>query len=209
VRHGETEWSRDLRHSSFTDVPLTALGERQAKALGPVLAALHPVLVLISPTGRAYRTAELAGLTGLAGTETEPDLVEWNYGGYEGMTTAQVRREHPRWTIWAGHPPPGGETAEQVGVRVDRVLARARAALPAGNVLAIGHGHCCRVLTARWLGLAARDGRLFALDPASPCALGTEHGGPVLHRWNLDNPLDNPATGAPVRAATSPTTDAP
>ena len=193
VRHGETEWSRDLRHTSITDIPLTEFGEREARALGPMLAALRPVLVLISPTGRARRTAELAGLTGLTGAVIEPDLVEWNYGAYEGLTTAEVRRDHPGWTIWDSHAPPDGETAEQVGIRVDRVLARARATLPEGNVLAIGHGHCGRVLTARWLGLPPSSGRLFALDPASPCALGIEHESPVLRRWNLGNPANLPA----------------
>jgi broad specificity phosphatase PhoE len=184
VRHGETEWSRGGRHTGSTDVPLTPFGERQAAALAPVLATLRPVLVLASPRERARRTAELAGAT----AETDPDLAEWAYGEYEGVTTPEIRRDRPGWTIWTGDPP-GGETAAQVGARADRVLARAHEAMPAGDVLLFTHGHFGRVLAARYLGLPVDGGRLFALGPASPCLLGTEHGFPVIQRWNLPNPV--------------------
>jgi probable phosphoglycerate mutase len=187
VRHGETEWSRTGRHTGRTDVPLTPLGDKQAAALAPMLAALlagrPPALVLTSPRVRARRTAELAGLP--AGVE--PDLAEWEYGKYEGLTTPQIRQNRPEWTIWTGDPP-GGETAAQVGARVDRLLARVHAALPAGDVVLFAHGHVGRVVAARYLGLPAAGGRLFALEPAAPCLLDTEHGSPVISRWNLPNP---------------------
>ena len=186
IRHGETEWSRDGRHTSTTDLPLTPNGERKAAALAPVMAKVAPALVLVSPRLRARRTAELAGL---ATVDVEPALVEWDYGEYEGLTTPQIRQHRPQWTIFT-EDPPGGETAGQVGDRADRVLERARAALATGNVVLVAHGHIGRVLTARWLGLPARDGRLFALGPAAPCVLGTEHARPVIDRWNLPNPLD-------------------
>ncbi|HSV68082.1 MAG TPA: histidine phosphatase family protein [Mycobacteriales bacterium] len=188
VRHGETEWSRTGRHTSHTDLPLTPYGERQARELAPVLAGLTPALVLSSPLERAQRTAELAGLDQIC---IEPDLVEWDYGEYEGRTTPEIRQARPGWTIWTGDPP-GGETAAQVAARVDRVLARARAALPAGQVVLMTHGHAGRVLAARWLGLGPAEGRLFALLPAAVCVLGTEHGDPVLDRWNLPTPPDRP-----------------
>jgi len=185
VRHGQTEWSRDGRHTSRTDLPLTEYGEKQAAALAPVLGALRPVLVLTSPLRRTRRTAELAGLL----AEPDPDLTEWHYGDYEGLTTPQIHQDRPGWTIWTGDPP-GGETAEQVGPRADRVLARAAAALESGPVVLVTHGHFGRVLAARYLGLPADHGRLFALEPAAPCLLGLEHEHPVIDRWNLPNPLD-------------------
>ncbi len=194
IRHGETEWSRNGRHTGRTDLPLTPHGEKQAAALAPMLAAvrpapmlpaLRPALVLTSPRQRARRTAELAGLA----AEVEPGLAEWDYGAYEGLTSPEIHRERPGWTIWTGDPP-GGETAEQVGARVDRVLARVRAALGQGDVVLFTHGHSGRVVAARYLGLAVADGRLFALGPAAPCLLGTEHGSPVVERWNLPNPVD-------------------
>jgi probable phosphoglycerate mutase len=187
VRHGETEWSRDGRHTSRTDVPLTPHGEEQARALGPLLARARPALVLTSPRQRAKRTAELAGL--LPSTVDE-DLAEWDYGGYEGLTTPEIRQGRPDWTIWSGDPP-GGETAAQVGARADRVLRRVGAAVPRGEVVVVAHGHFCRVLAARWLGLEPTGGRLFALDAAAPCLLGTEHGTPVVRRWCLPNPADS------------------
>jgi broad specificity phosphatase PhoE len=189
VRHGETEWSRGGRHTGRTDLPLTPFGEEQAVALGAalrrVLGGREPALVLASPRVRALRTAELAGLP----AEAEPDLVEWDYGRYEGLTTPEIRRERPEWTIWTGDPP-GGETAAQVGARVDRLLARVRGALSAGPVVVFTHGHAGRVVAARYLGLPVDCGRLFALDPAAPCVLGTEHANPVILRWNMPNPVD-------------------
>jgi probable phosphoglycerate mutase len=191
VRHGETEWSRSGQHTGRTDLPLTARGEEQAKALGGVLAAVldglpEPALVLSSPRQRALRTAQLAGLA----ADPDPDLVEWDYGSYEGLTTPRIREERPGWTIWTGDPP-GGETAGQIEVRVDRLLERVRAALPAGPVVLFGHGHCGRVIAARYLGLPVDAGRLLLLRPANPCVFGTEHGNPVIERWNLPNPVDS------------------
>jgi broad specificity phosphatase PhoE len=187
IRHGETEWSKARFHTGVTDVPLTGYGERQARALKPMLAGLRPALVLVSPRQRATRTAELAGL---APVTVSDDLVEWNYGEYEGITTATIRETRPGWTIWKGDPP-GGETAAQVGARADRVLAGLiRPALAAGPVVVVAHGHLGRVLTARWLDLPPVDGRHFALDPAAPCLLGTEHDAPVVHRWNLPAPVE-------------------
>jgi broad specificity phosphatase PhoE len=191
VRHGETEWSRARRHTGRTDLPLTRRGERQALALAPVLARLRPALVLCSPRLRARRTAELAGLTG---TVVDADLAEWDYGEYEGLTIAQIRAGRPGWTIWDGDPP-GGETAEAVVARADRVLDRVRAALGSGDVVTVGHGHFSRVLAARWLGLPPSAGGMFTLEPAAPCALGEEHGRPAVVRWNLADPLGDDADG--------------
>jgi probable phosphoglycerate mutase len=189
VRHGETEWSRSGRHTSVTDVPLTEAGERQARALAPLLAGVCPATVFVSPRGRAIRTAELAGLTDLCTIEVAEDLAEWAYGEYEGVTTAEIRKTRPGWTIWTGDPP-GGETAAEVGARADRMLDRIAAALAAGPVVTVGHGHFSRVLTARWLGLPVTGGSLFVLGPASPCLLGSEHGQPAVHRWNVPNPAE-------------------
>lgn len=189
VRHGETEWSRAGKHTGVSDIPLTYVGERQARSLFPVLANVCPALVLTSPRERARRTAELAGLAELCRVEVDEDLAEWAYGEYEGITTPEIRRTAPGWTIWAADPP-GGETAEQVRVRADRVLARIRVALTDGPVVAVGHGHFSRVLAARWLGLPVASGGMFVLGPASPCLLGSEHGTPAIHRWNVPNPAE-------------------
>jgi probable phosphoglycerate mutase len=190
VRHGETEWSRDRKHTGRTDIPLTPRGEQQAGALGPLfgslLGSLPPALVLVSPRQRARRTAELAGLVPCT---VDQDVAEWDYGEYEGLTTPEIRQDRPGWTIWSADPP-GGETAAQVGTRADRVLARVRAALPAGDVIVVSHGHFGRVLAARWLGLEPAGGGMFALEAAAPCLLDTEHGEPVVHRWSVPNPAD-------------------
>ena len=191
LRHGETEWSRDGQHTGRTDVPLTPKGVADATALAPVVArrvARDPlVAVFASPAQRAQRTAELAGLTV---TRTDPDLWEWDYGGYEGITTAEIHRDRPGWSLWrdgvipgdAGHP---GETVEEVGERVDRVLKRAMPLLEEGDVALVAHGHVLRVLTARWLGLPPVDGRLFLLDTGTVSSLGTEHDDPVILSWNV------------------------
>ena len=192
IRHGETEWSRSGRHTSVTDVPLTPMGERQARALAPLLAEVCPATVFVSPRSRAMRTAELAGLAGLCTVEVLADLAEWAYGEYEGVTTPEIRESDPDWTIWTSDPP-GGETAEQVGARADRVLERVRAALADGPVVTVGHGHFSRVLTARWLRLPVSGGAMFVLGPASPCLLGSEHGRPAVHRWNVPNPAERDA----------------
>jgi len=189
VRHGETEWSRSGRHTSITDVPLTPMGEKQARALAPLLAGVCPATVFTSPRSRAIRTAEVAGLADVCPIVVTDDLAEWAYGDYEGVTTAEIRKTRPGWTIWTGDPP-GGETAAEVGARADRMLARIRAALQNGPVVTVGHGHFSRVLAARWLDLPVADGALFVLGPASPCLLGEEHGRPAVHRWNVPNPAE-------------------
>jgi broad specificity phosphatase PhoE len=178
VRHGQTEWSREGRHTSSTDVPLTEEGVAVAKSLAERLAGERFGLVLTSPRQRARRTAELAGFPD---AHVEPGLVEWDYGDYEGLTTEQIRRRVPGWTVWT-HGCPGGESAEQVGRRLDRVVAKARE--HGGRVLVFGHGHALRVLAARWLGQQAEDGRLYRLDTATVGSLGYEREAPVLLRWN-------------------------
>jgi probable phosphoglycerate mutase len=177
VRHGETEWSRDGRHTSTTDLPLTPDGEAVAEGLSAVLGDEHFDLILTSPRLRARRTAEL---TGFGSAEIDDDLVEWNYGSYEGITTAQIRETVPDWTVWS-HPVPGGETAEQVAERLDRVIARARSV---DQALVFGHGHALRALAARWLGLPANEGRLFRLDTATVSVLGFERESPTILHWN-------------------------
>ncbi|QHC32302.1 MULTISPECIES: histidine phosphatase family protein [unclassified Streptomyces] len=188
VRHGETEWSRSGQHTSFTDLPLTDHGEEQAKSLAPLLSGRTYALVLSSPLGRALRTAELAGLTG---AEPEPDLHEWDYGGYEGITSAEIHRTRPGWDLWTDGAAPGpkghpGESPAEVGARADRVLARVAAALAADgpDVVLVAHGHFLRVLTARRLGLAPAQGRLFQLATGTVSRLSTEHGQPVIAEWN-------------------------
>ena len=178
VRHGETAWSRGWRHTSVTDVPLTERGVEQARELRDRLAGHSFVLALTSPRSRARRTAELAGFPEAV---VDDDLVEWSYGNYEGVSTAEIRTTVPGWTVW-DHPTPGGETAEEVGARCDRVLERARRA--GGDVLLFGHAHALRVLTARWLGLDATDGRRFRLDTGTISVLGHERETPVIRTWN-------------------------
>jgi probable phosphoglycerate mutase len=186
VRHGETEWSAEGRHTGRTDVQLTAAGEAAAAALAPALARRPIRAAFTSPASRAERTAGLAGLTG---AEPDPDLQEWDYGGYEGLTAAQIRAERPGWYLWRDGVIPGdaarpGETLDQVGARADAVLARVRPLLADGDVALVGHGHTLRVLTARWLRLEPVGGRLFRLDTGSVSVLGTEHGEPVIRSLN-------------------------
>ncbi|TCC42225.1 histidine phosphatase family protein [Kribbella speibonae] len=178
VRHGETEWSRSGRHTSVTDLPLTPEGERIATSLRDRLAGESFDLVLTSPRQRARRTAELAGFPD---AEIDDDLVEWNYGDYEGITTAEIRETVPGWTVW-DNPVPHGETAADVATRLDRVNARL-AAVP-GDVLVFGHSHALRGLTARWLELDVTEGRHFVLNTATISTLGWERGSPAIHRWN-------------------------
>ncbi len=187
LRHGETEWSRDHRHTGRTDVPLTPVGEAAAAALAPALAARPIVAAFTSPARRAARTAELAGL---AGAKRDPDLWEWDYGGYEGETTPAIRSQRPGWYLWRDGVIPGdaehpGETVQQVGARADAVLARVRSLLEQGDVALVSHGHMLRALTARWLLLEPDYGRLFALDTGTLSTLGTEHGEPVITSWNV------------------------
>jgi len=182
IRHGETEWSLTGRHTGTTDIPLTAHGEEQAKALGAVVGGERFRLVLTSPLVRARRTAALAGLSA---AEVDGDLTEWDYGDYEGRTTAEISAELGRpWTVFADGVR-GGETAEQVGARADRVLARVRPIVAEGGAVGlVAHGHLLRVLAARWLGLRPSDGALFKLDAGSISRLGTEHERPVIALWN-------------------------
>lgn len=179
VRHGETRWSRTGQHTSVTDLELTGDGEAVAARLAAALDGRSFAQVLTSPRRRARRTAELAGFVH---AEPDDDLAEWSYGDYEGLTTPQIRETDPTWSIWTGTTP-GGETAEQVGTRLDRVVARARAA--DGATLVFAHGHSLRVLAARWLGLDVADGRIFDLDTATVCVLGDDRGTPVVKRWNV------------------------
>ena len=187
LRHGETAWSRDLRHTGRTDVPLTPAGEAAAAALAPALVARKIRATFTSPARRAVLTASLAGLTGAT---TDPDLQEWDYGGYEGRTTVEIRTERPGWYLWrdgvipgdAAHP---GETIDQVGARADAVLARVTPLLADGDVALVAHGHLLRVLTARWLRLEPAAGRLFRLDTGTLSTLGTEHDEPVISSWNV------------------------
>ena len=193
LRHGETEWSRSGRHTGRTDIPLTARGEAAAAALAPAVARLDIGAVFTSPAGRAVRTAQLAGLARPDvpwPVKVDADLWEWDYGGYEGRTTADIQVDRPGWYLWrdgviAGDAEHPGETVRHVGERVDAVLARVRPLLAEGDVALVGHGHCLRILTARYLGLDASDGRLFALDTGTLSTLGTEHGKPVISAWNV------------------------
>ncbi|MEU8033750.1 histidine phosphatase family protein [Streptomyces sp. NPDC049099] len=188
IRHGQTEWSLSGRHAGRTDVPLTEAGEAAAAALAPRLAGRPLVAVFSSPLSRAMRTAELAGLTGV---RPDPDLVEWDYGGYEGLTAAQIRETRPGWDLWrdgvipggAGHP---GERLEQVAARTDAVLDRIRPLLSEGDVAVVAHGHLARVLTVRWLGLNASASRLLGHPhPGTLSFLATEDGQPLISAWNV------------------------
>ncbi|MGW6946644.1 histidine phosphatase family protein [Streptomyces xanthophaeus] len=188
VRHGETAWSADGRHTGRTDVPLTARGVEEALSLAPYFRDRHPALVLTSPLSRAVATAELAGLTE---GRPDPDLLEWDYGGYEGVTTVEIQRTRPHWSLWSDGVPPGnaahpGESAAQVGARADRALARVAPVLAVGggDAVLVAHGHFLRVLTARYLGLPPEEGRLFLLRTGTVSELSTEHGLPVIAGWN-------------------------
>ena len=181
IRHGETEWSATHRHTSYTDLPLTPDGERQAVALGKALAGRSFAGVLCSPRRRARHTADLAGL---AVTDVTEDLAEWNYGEYEGLTTPEIRRTRPDWNLWTDGCP-GGESPAQVGARIDRVLDTVRPLAAAGDVAIVGHAHSLRVLGARWVGLTPAGGALLRLDTATLSTLGAEHERMVILRWNV------------------------
>jgi probable phosphoglycerate mutase len=179
VRHGETEWSASGRHTSHTDVPLTDEGRRRAQALRPELAGWSFGLVLCSPLLRARQTCELAGFGEVA--ELCPELHEWDYGEYEGLTTPQIREINPDWNLWRDGCP-GGEKPAEVQARADLVLDRLRSA--GGDALAFAHGHILRVLTARWLGMEVAAGARFALAAAGVGVLGFERETEVLVGWN-------------------------
>ena len=179
VRHGETDWSRTGRHTGGTDIPLTARGRREAEAIGTALRGWRFAQVLSSPLARAADTCRLAGFGETA--QQWPELAEWDYGAYEGLTTAQIRTIRPGWTLWRNGVP-DGETIAQVGARADQVIPHLRS--PTGAIAVFSHGHFLRVLAARWLGLAAEDGRLFALDAGTISSLGYEHETPAIRLWN-------------------------
>ncbi|HET9324881.1 MAG TPA: histidine phosphatase family protein [Gaiellaceae bacterium] len=185
VRHGETEWSRDGRHTGHTDIPLTEVGRAQARALAAGLRGWSFDRVLTSPLSRAAETARLAGFGETAALRDE--LREWDYGAHEGRTTAEIREERPGWTLWRDGVP-DGETAADLAARLDRVLAELEQT--EGAALVFAHGHSLRVLAARWLGLEPGAGRLLALDPATISVLGHERETRVLLRWNA--PLGRP-----------------
>ncbi len=193
LRHGQTEWSKAGKHTGRTDVPLTTVGAATAAALAPTLAKRQIVAVFTSPAARAVWTAKLANLEGAGGrypVKQDPDLWEWDYGGYEGMTTPQIQEQRPGWYLWRDGVIPGdaehpGETVSQVGARADRVLARVTPLLRDGDVALVAHGHVLRVLTARYLELPPDGGRLFRLDTGTISTLGTEHAEPVILTWNV------------------------
>ena len=180
IRHAETEWSAAKRHTGRTDIPLTPTGERQADALGRSLAARRFALVLCSPLRRARQTCELVGY-GKVATMTD-DLLEWDYGVYEGKTTKEIRLEQPGWSIWTASVAKG-KSIEQVGCRAQRVIQLALAS--GGDVVLFAHAHILRILTACWLGLPPDAGQLFVLRTASISVLGFEHETPVMTQWNL------------------------
>jgi probable phosphoglycerate mutase len=193
VRHGATEWSRSGQHTGVTDLPLLPDGEEDGRRLGPVLAQRNVMHAFISPLTRARRTAELAGLlNGAVDARIEPDLVEVDYGAYEGRTTKEISAELGRpWSLWADGTVPGdspGETLAQVAERVDRVLARVRPFLDDGDVALVAHGHVLRILTARWLGLGPEAGALFPLETGRYGLLGFEHDWAALNGWNTGCP---------------------
>ena len=179
LRHGETEWSRDRRHTSHTDLPLTPHGREHALLAGRRFADRDLRLVLVSPRARAQETARLAGLGGRA--VVDDDLVERGYGDYEGRTADEIREEHPGWDVWQS-PIPGGEQLHAAGERADRVISRALGAQ--GDVAIIAHGHILRILAARWISLPAEAGGALALETGGLCLLGFERERRVIRRWN-------------------------
>jgi broad specificity phosphatase PhoE len=190
IRHGETEWSRSGQHTGRTDVPLTDAGIATALALASVVGRRRIVASFASPASRAAQTAELLGLPAV---RIDPDLWEWDYGGYEGLTTEQIRAETPGWYLWRDGVIPGdsahpGETVEEVAARAGAVISRVRPLLADGDVVLVAHGHLLRVLAARWLGLGPAEGRLFRLDTGTLSTLGTEHAEPVMTSWNVPPP---------------------
>ncbi|WP_245717037.1 acid phosphatase [Nocardia mikamii] len=186
LRHGETAWSAARKHTGRTDIALTERGEAQARAAGKVVAGLglSDPLVLTSPKRRAVHSAELAGLSD---PRIDDDLVEWDYGDYEGLTTPQIRETAPGWTVFTGDVP-GGESADAVGARADRVLESVAPALRLRDVVLVGHGHFSRVLIARWAGFPAREGRRFFLSTAAISVLGHDHQAATILAHNIVPP---------------------
>jgi broad specificity phosphatase PhoE len=191
IRHGDTAWSQSGQHTGNTEVPLSPEGVRKALLLAPHLREIRFAQVLVSPRQRARHTCELAGLGAQA--QTEPDLAEWNYGDYEGLTSAQILSKHPGWCLFSDGCP-GGESPAQVSERADRIIERIKAA--DGDLALFSHGHFGRVLAARWIGLPVVEGRHFLLDTACLGVFGHEHdnpAAPVLALWNY------PPSGEPPR----------
>ena len=182
VRHGETAWTVSRQHTGTTDLPLTARGKQDARVLGDSLREKHFALVVTSPLTRARQTCDLAGLASSA--EVDPDLAEWNYGEYEGLTTAEIHKSRPGWNVFRDGCP-GGESPAEVGARADRALKRLRSV--AGDVCVFSHGHFLRVFAARWLGLDPTQGRCFLLQTGTVSVLGYEHNRdePVVRLWNV------------------------
>ena len=187
VRHGETAWSRSGRHTGTTDIPLTDEGRRQAECVGRALTGLAFDSVFVSPLSRARETCVLAGLGNQMFIRRE--LLEWDYGEVEGRTTGEMRERIPNWTVWSG-PLPGGEPLDAVGDRCDRMVADMRAAV--GRTAVFAHGHCLRILAARWLAQPAPDARFFELDAAAISVLGYEHEQAVFRLWNSTAHLEGP-----------------
>jgi probable phosphoglycerate mutase len=191
VRHGETDWSRSGQHTSRTDLDLTSSGEAQARHLGAFLAGIPFDLIVSSPRRRAARTAELAGLVPF---EVAEDMVEWDYGELEGLTSAQIQERYPGWTIWVG-PWPGGETAAQVSARADRligwILSAGTSGSVNGRVALVGHGHFSRVLAARWVGQEASAGAWLDLDTCTWSELGWLRESRVVRHWNVPVPASS------------------
>jgi len=186
VRHGETEWTLSGQHTGRTDIPLTERGRKQARLLEPLLSTANFALVLSSPLQRARETCELAGLG--PRMEIEPDLMEWDYGEYEGITSREIKRTAPNWMVFTDGCP-GGETPEQVGARVDRLIHRIRPV--AGRVALFAHGHLLRVFVARWIGFPPSAGQHFLLDTSTVGVLGYYQGVPAVKRWNAPVTLPN------------------
>jgi probable phosphoglycerate mutase len=184
IRHGQTQWSETGRHTGRTDVPLTEDGRLRARRLSTMLAGRPFARVISSPLSRAFETCRLAGYADQA--ELVDDLLEWDYGDYEGLKTSEIRQTEPGWSVWTGTVP-GGETLAQVASRCDRVIEVSLEA--AGDVLLVAHGHVLRVLAARWLGLTPQAGQLLALEPAAIGVLGYEHEYHVIRKWNEDGTL--------------------
>ncbi len=179
VRHGETEWSREMKHTGRTDKPLTEKGRKDAELVGTRLSGLTFSTVLTSPLTRALETCQLAGFGDQA--QKRDDLMEWDYGDYEGLTLVDIRKQEPDWLIW-DNGAPGGESVEQVGLRADKIIGELRE--KSGDGLIFAHGHLLRILTARWLGLPPGDGRLFALSTGAISKVGYERDRPVILSWN-------------------------
>jgi probable phosphoglycerate mutase len=184
VRHGQTEWSKTARHTGRTDIPLTDLGRKQARALGRMIEDDQFDQVLSSPLSRAWETMELAGLVGQAVASS--DLVEWDYGEYEGLPTVEIRLDHPGWTVWT-HPIIGGESIEDVSVRADLIISSLLES--EGSTVLFAHAHILRILAARWMGLSPEAGAALSLDTATLSTLGWERENRVIRTWNVMCPI--------------------